>query len=54
MSVADWKKRYGVEIDPASLGSGENTLEATVRFIKSSKTDPRELTKQLPSCDSAK
>jgi hypothetical protein len=37
-------------IDPSQLGPGENTLEATVRFIARSNTDPRVLRAELPSC----
>jgi hypothetical protein len=51
VTVADWKKRYGVLIDPASLEAGENEITALVKFISSSKTEPRELTRRLPSCE---
>ena len=50
VEVEDWKRRFGVKIDPSELGRGKNTLEATVRFIARSKTDPRTLRAELPSC----
>ena len=51
VTVADWKKRYGVLIDPASLGAGENEVTALVKFISSSNTEPRELTRRVPPCE---
>lgn len=50
VSVADWRARYGLTIDPADLPEGEHVVSARIEFVRSSGLRPQTVRLPFTKC----
>ena len=50
VSVGDWRKRYGVTVDPTALSSGTHRVTAEIHFVSRSGLRPRTVKLDFRKC----
>lgn len=50
VSVADWRGRYGVRVDPAKLAEGRHVVTARIEFVESSGRRPKTVKLVFAKC----